>query len=43
MCRDIVDTRTGVHMDLGWYLVDAVVLEHRNYRDVAKAHDVSKS
>jgi transposase InsO family protein len=30
-------------MDLGRYLVDAVVLEGRSYRDVAKAHGVSKS
>jgi transposase-like protein len=30
-------------MDLGRYLVDAVVLEGRSYRDVAKAHGVSNS
>lgn len=30
-------------MDLGRYLVDAVVLEGRSYRDVARAHGVSKS
>jgi len=30
-------------MDLGRYLVDAVVLEGRSYRDVASAHGVSKS
>jgi transposase InsO family protein len=30
-------------MDLGRYLVDAVVVEGRSYRDVAKAHGVSKS
>jgi transposase InsO family protein len=30
-------------MDLGRYLVDAVVLEGRSYRAVAKAHGVSKS
>ncbi len=30
-------------MDLGRYLVDAVVFEGRSYRDVARAHGVSKS
>jgi len=30
-------------MDLGRYLVDAVVLEGRTYREVARAHGVSKS
>lgn len=30
-------------MELGRYLVDAVVLEGRSYRDVAAAHGVSKS
>ena len=30
-------------MELGRYLVDAVVLEGRSYRDVARAHGVSKS
>lgn len=30
-------------MDLGRYLVDAVVIEGRSYRQVAKAHGVSKS
>lgn len=30
-------------MDLGRYLVDAVVLEGRSYREVARAHGVSKS
>jgi transposase len=30
-------------MDLSRYLVDAVVLEGRSYRDVAAAHGVSKS
>src|SRR6266542_4908539 len=30
-------------MDLARYVVDAVVLEGRSYRDVAKAHGVSKS
>ncbi len=30
-------------MDLGRYLVDAVVLEGRSYREVAAAHGVSKS
>ncbi len=30
-------------MDLARYLVDAVVLEGRSYRDVAAAHGVSKS
>ncbi len=30
-------------MELGRYLVDAVVLEGRSYRDVAAAHKVSKS
>ena len=30
-------------MDLARYVVDAVVLEGRSYRDVAQAHGVSKS
>jgi transposase InsO family protein len=30
-------------MDLGRYVVDAVVLEGRSYREVARAHGVSKS
>jgi transposase len=30
-------------MDLARYLVDAVILEHRSYREVAAAHGVSKS
>jgi transposase len=30
-------------MDLARYVVDAVVLEGRSYRDVARAHGVSKS
>jgi len=30
-------------MELGRYLVDAVVLQGRSYRDVARAHGVSKS
>ena len=30
-------------MDLARYVVDAVVLEHRSYREVARAHGVSKS
>jgi transposase-like protein len=30
-------------MDLARYVVDAVVLEGRSYRDIARAHGVSKS
>lgn len=30
-------------MDLARYVVDAVVLEGRSYREVARAHGVSKS
>ena len=30
-------------MELARYLVDAVVLEKRSYRDVARSHGVSKS
>ena len=30
-------------MDLARYVVDAVVLEGRSYREVAQAHGVSKS
>ena len=30
-------------MDLARYVVEAVVLEGRSYRDVARAHGVSKS
>lgn len=30
-------------MDLARYVVDAVVLEGRSYRDAARAHEVSKS
>src|SRR5919198_16134 len=41
--RDRGHLTRGSAMDLGRYLVDAVVLEHRSYRDVAKAHGVSKS
>ncbi len=44
MSQDIVDTLTwGVSMDLARYLVDAVVIEHRSLREVARAHGVSKS
>ena len=34
---------TGSAMDLARYVVDAVVLEGRTYREVAAAHGVSKS
>jgi hypothetical protein len=30
-------------MDLARYVVDAVIVEHRTYREVAAAHGVSKS
>lgn len=30
-------------MDLARYLVDAVVIEHRSLRTVARAHGISKS
>ena len=45
MCRGIVDTSKGVCDGAGQvqYLVDAVVLEGRSYREVARAHGVSKS
>ncbi len=33
----------GSAMDLARYVVDAVVIEGRSYRDVARAHGVSKS
>ncbi len=33
----------GVHMDLARYVVDAVVVEGRGVREVARAHGVSKS
>jgi transposase len=34
---------TGSAMDLARYVADAVVLERRSYREVARAHGVSKS
>jgi Homeodomain-like domain-containing protein len=44
MWRSIVDTDDGGSaMDLARYMVNAVVLEGRSYREVARAHGVSKS
>jgi len=40
----MVDTsNSGVSMDLARFIVEAVLLEHRSYRDVAAAYGVSKS
>ena len=44
MSRAIVDTPSAeVAVDLGGFVVDAVVLEGRSCRDVAASHGVSKS
>ncbi|HYZ11664.1 MAG TPA: hypothetical protein VE962_07195 [Actinomycetota bacterium] len=36
MCRSIVHLERGSAMDLARYVVDAVVLEGRSYREVAR-------
>lgn len=44
MSRDIVDTYFGgVLWSLARYVVDAVVVEGRSAREVARAHGISKS